>query len=377
MEKLPFTRKTDLRDHFPFGLFAVPNDRVVRVHASSGTSGPPTVVGYTARDIANWANMMARCLTMVGIDHTDIFQNAVSYGLFTGGLGMHFGAELVGAMVIPSGTGGITKQIEMMRNYGVTAVHATPSYALYLAETTKELGLDPTRDLPLKTGCFGAEPWSYNTRVILERELGVRAYDSYGLSELNGPGVAFECKEQDGLHFWSDHFIVEVVKPDGTPCKEGERGELVLSSLTKEALPLLRYRTGDVTYVKGSDCACGRTSVRTAKILGRVDDMLVIRGINVFPSQIEHVLMSIPEVGTHFQIVVERIKHLDELTVRCELEQEFFTGDVEDLQRVKRKVEEALRDTLNVRTKVELIEKGTIARTEGKSKKVVDLRGAL
>jgi len=321
--------------------------------------------------------MMARCLTMVGIDHTDIFQNAVSYGLFTGGLGMHFGAELVGAMVIPSGTGGTTKQIEMMRNYGVTAVHATPSYALYLAETTKELGLDPTRDLPLKTGCFGAEPWSYNTRVILERELGVKAYDSYGLSELNGPGVAFECKEQDGLHFWSDHFIVEVVKPDGTPCKEGERGELVLTSLTKEALPLLRYRTGDVTYVKGSDCACGRTSVRTAKILGRVDDMLVIRGINVFPSQIEHVLMSIPEVGTHFQIVVERIKHLDELTVRCELEQEFFTGDVEDLQRVKRKVEEALRDTLNVRTKVELIEKGTIARTEGKSKKVVDLRGAL
>jgi phenylacetate-CoA ligase len=377
VEKLPFTRKTDLRDHFPFGLFAVPLDRVVRVHASSGTSGPPTVVGYTARDITNWANMMARCLTMVGINNTDVFQNAVSYGLFTGGLGMHFGAELIGAMVIPSGTGGTTRQIEMMRNYGVTALHATPSYALYLAETTKELGLDPTRDLPLKTGCFGAEPWSYNTRVILERELGVKAYDSYGLSELNGPGVGFECKEQDGLHFWSDHFIVEVVKPDGTPCKEGERGELVLTSLTKEALPLLRYRTGDVTYLKGSDCACGRTGVRTAKILGRVDDMLVIRGINVFPSQIEHVLMSIPEVGTHFEIVVERIKHLDELTVRCELEQEFFTGNVEDLQRVIRKVEHALRDTLNVRTKVELVEKGTIARTEGKSKKVVDLRGAL
>jgi len=376
VEKLPFTRKTDLRDHFPFGLFAVPLDRVIRVHASSGTSGPPTVVGYTAQDITTWANMMARCLTMVGINNTDVFQNAVSYGLFTGGLGMHFGAELVGAMVIPSGTGGTTKQIEMMRNYGVTAVHATPSYALYLAETTKELGLDPTRDLPLKTGCFGAEPWSYNTRVILERELGVKAYDSYGLSELNGPGVAFECKEQDGLHFWSDHFIVEVVKPDGTPCKEGERGELVLTSLTKEALPLLRYRTGDVTYMKGSDCACGRTGVRTAKILGRVDDMLVIRGINVFPSQIEHVLMSIPEVGTHFEIVVERIKHLDELTVRCELEQEFFTGNVEDLQRVIRKVEHALRDTLNVRTKVELVEKGTVARTEGKSKKVVDLRGA-
>lgn len=226
--------------------------------------------------------MMARCLTMVGIDSTDVFQNAVSYGLFTGRLGMHYGAELVGATVIPSGTGGTIKQIEMMRNYGVTAVHATPPYALYLAETTKELGLDPTRDLPLKTGCFGAEPWSYNTRPILERELGVNAYDSYGLSELNGPGVAFECKEQDGLYFRSDHFIVEVVKPDGTPCKEGERGELVLTSLTKEALPLLRYCTGDVTYIKGSDCACGRTSIRTAKILGRVDDMLVIRGITCF-----------------------------------------------------------------------------------------------
>jgi len=377
VETLPFTRKADLRNHFPFGLFAVPHEQVIRIHASSGTSGPPTVVGYTARDIANWANMMARCLTMVGINHADVFQNAVSYGLFTGGLGMHYGAELIGAMVIPSGTGGTVKQIEMMRNYGVTAVHATPSYALYLAETTKELGLDPVRDLPLKTGCFGAEPWSYNTRSILERELGVKAYDSYGLSELNGPGVAFECKEQDGLHFWSDHFIVEVVKPDGTPCKEGERGELVLTSLTKEALPLLRYRTGDVTYLKGSDCSCGRTSVRTAKILGRVDDMLVIRGINVFPSQIEHILMSIPEIGTHFQIVVQRIKHLDELTVRCELEQEYFTGDVEDLQRVIQKVERALRDTLNVRTKVELVERGTIERTEGKSKKVLDLRSAL
>jgi Coenzyme F390 synthetase len=377
VEDLPFTKKTDLRNHFPFGLFAVPHEQVIRVHASSGTSGPPTVVGYTLRDIANWANMMARCLTMVGINSTDVFQNAVSYGLFTGGLGMHYGAELVGAMVVPSGTGGTVKQIEMMRNYGVTAVHATPSYALYLAETTKELGLDPTRDLPLKTGCFGAEPWSYNTRSILERELGVKAYDSYGLSELNGPGVAFECKEQDGLHFWSDHFIVEVVKPDGTPCKEGERGELVLTSLTKEALPLLRYRTGDVTYIKGSDCACGRTSIRTAKILGRVDDMLVIRGINVFPSQIEHILMSIPEIGAHFLIVVQRIKHLDELTVRCELEQEYFTGDVEDLQRVVQKVERALRDTLNVRTKVELVERGTIERTEGKSKKVLDLRGAL
>ncbi len=253
VHKLPFTRKTDLRDNFPFGLFAVPQESVVRIHSSSGTSGIPTVVGYTARDINTWANMMARCLTMVGINRTHVFQNAVNYGLFTGGLGMHYGAELLGAMVVPSGTGGTVKQIEMMRNYGVTAVHATPSYALYLAETAKELGLDPKQDLPLKIGCFGAEPWSYNTRSVLERELGIRAFDSYGLSEMNGPGVGFECKEQNGLHFWSDHFIVDVLKPDGTPCKMGERGELVLTSLTKVALPLIRYRTGDISLIKGSD----------------------------------------------------------------------------------------------------------------------------
>ncbi len=377
IHKLPFTRKTDLRDNFPFGLFAVPRDKIVRIHSSSGTSGHPTVVGYTARDINTWANMMARCLTMVGIHNTDVFQNAVNYGLFTGGLGMHFGAELIGAMVVPSGTGGTVKQIEMMRNYGVTAVHATPSYALYLAETAKELGLDPTGDLPLKIGCFGAEPWSFNTRSVLERELGIKAYDSYGLSEMNGPGVAFECKEQNGLHFWSDHFVVEVLKPDGTPCNEGERGELVLTSLTKEALPLIRYRTGDITFVKGSDCPCGRTSVLISKILGRVDDMLVIRGINVFPSQIEHVLMSIPEVGTHFQVVLERVKHLDEMKILVELENEYFTGEVEGLQQLTQSVEKELKNTLNLRTKVDLVEKGTIERSEGKSKKIIDLRGEL
>ncbi len=375
--KFPFTRKTDLRDHFPFGLFAVPQNKVVRIHSSSGTSGHPTVVGYTTRDINTWANMMARCLTMVGIDRADVFQNAVNYGLFTGGLGMHYGAELIGAMVVPSGTGGTVKQIEMMRNYGVTAVHATPSYALYLAETAKEMGLDPKHDLPLKTGCFGAEPWSYNTRSVLERELDIRAFDSYGLSEMNGPGVAFECTEQNGLHFWSDHFIVEVLRPDGTPCKKGERGELVLTSLTKEALPLIRYRTGDITFIKGSDCPCGRTGILTSKILGRVDDMLVIRGINVFPSQIEHILMSIPEVGAHFQVVLERVKHLDEMKIRVELENEYFTGDVQDLQQLTRSVEKELRNSLNLRTKVELVERGAIARSEGKSQKIIDLRGEL
>lgn len=265
----------------------------------------------------------------------------------------------------------------MMRNYGVTAVHATPSYALYLAETAKELGLDPKQDLPLKISCFGAEPWLYNTRSVLERELGIRAFDSYGLSEMNGPGVGFECKEQNGLHFWSDHFIVEVIRPDGTPCKRGERGELALTSLTKEALPLIRYRTGDIPFIRGSDCPCGRTGVLISKILGRVDDMLVIRGINVFPSQIERVLMSIPEVGTHFQVVLERVKHLDEMKIRVELGNEYFTGEVEDLQQLTRSVEKELRNSLNLRTRVELVERGTIARSEGKSKKIVDLRGEL
>ncbi len=376
ISKLPTTKKTDLRDNYPFDLFAVPKKDIVRIHASSGTSGKPTVVGYTAKDIDTWSDLMARNFTMVGLDNSDVFQNAVNYGLFTGGLGFHYGIEKLGAMTVPSGTGNTARQLEMMIDFGVTALHCTPSYALYLAETAQEM--DIVDKLSLKVGCFGAEPWSSNTRKQLEDAFNIKAYDSYGLSELMGPGVAFECEEQDGLHVWSDHFFVEVLDENNEQVAEGEKGELVLTSLTKEALPIIRYRTGDITRLLESECSCGRTTTRISRLLGRADDMLIVRGINVFPSQIEDVIVRIPEITEHFQIIVDRnSKMMDELTVRVELEEEAFTGELKDLAAVKRHVENELKGILNIRTNVELVERGTIPRTAGKSKKVVDRRAAL
>ncbi|WP_094227551.1 phenylacetate--CoA ligase family protein [Methanolobus psychrotolerans] len=376
ISKLPMTKKTDLRDNYPFGLFAVPRKDVVRIHASSGTSGKPTVVGYTKNDIETWSDLMARNLTMVGLDNNDIFQNAVNYGLFTGGLGFHYGVERIGAMTVPSGTGNTSRQLEMMMDFGVTAMHCTPSYALYLAETAKEM--DIVDQLSLKVGCFGAEPWSSNTRKQLENALNIKAYDSYGLSELMGPGVAFECEEQDGLHIWSDHFFVEVLDENGEQVAEGEKGELVLTSLSKEALPIIRYRTGDITRLLEGECSCGRTTPRISRLLGRADDMLIVRGINVFPSQIENIIASIPEVTEHFQVILDRnAKMLDEITVKVELEENAFTGELKDLAAVRRHVENELKSVLNIRTNVELAERGTIPRSEGKSKKVIDRRNAL
>jgi phenylacetate-CoA ligase len=376
ISKLPTTRKTDLRDNYPFNLFAVPKEEIVRIHASSGTSGKPTVVGYTKNDIENWSDLMARNLTMAGLDSSDVFQNAVNYGLFTGGLGFHYGAERMGAMTVPSGTGNTARQLEMMIDFGVTAVHCTPSYALYLAETAREL--DIVDKLSLRVGCFGAEPWSANTRKQLENSLNIKAYDSYGLSELMGPGVAFECEEQDGLHIWSDHFYVEVLDENGEQVAEGEKGELVLTSLTKEALPIIRYRTGDITRLLESECSCGRTTPRISRLLGRADDMLIVRGINVFPSQIEDVIVDIPEVTEHFQVLLDRnTKMLDEITVRVELEENAFTGELKDLAAVRRHVENELKSVLNIRTNVDLVEKGSIPRTAGKSQKVVDRRNAI
>ncbi|MDG6243157.1 MAG: phenylacetate--CoA ligase [Methanolobus sp.] len=376
ISKLPMTRKTDLRDNYPFGLFAVPKKDVIRIHASSGTSGKPTVVGYTKNDIENWSDLMARNLTMVGLDNDDVFQNAVNYGLFTGGLGFHYGVERIGAMTVPSGTGNTCRQLEMMMDFGVTAMHCTPSYALYLAETAREM--DIVDKLSLRVGCFGAEPWSSNTRKQLENALDIKAYDSYGLSELMGPGVAFECEEQDGLHIWSDHFFVEVLDENGEQVAEGEKGELVLTSLSKEALPIIRYRTGDITRLLESECSCGRTTPRISRLLGRADDMLIVRGINVFPSQIENVIVRIPEVTEHFQVILDRnAKMLDEITVKVELEENAFTGELKDLAAVRRHVQNELKSVLNIRTNVELAEKGTIPRTEGKSKKVIDRRNAL
>ena len=371
--KLPTTKKQDLRDNYPFGLFAVPLEEVVRVHASSGTTGKPTVVGYTAKDIETWSDLMARDFVMVGVKKGDIFQNAVNYGFFTGGLGVHYGIERMGAMAVPSGVGNTERQLEIMMDFAVTVLHCTPSYALYLAETAKARGV--VDRLRLRIGCFGAEPWSDESRKELEETLHIKAYDSYGLSEMMGPGVAFECQEQNGLHIWEDHFLIEILDENERPCAPGEPGELVITSLTKEAMPLIRYHTGDVTYIMEEKCPCKRTSQKLHRFLGRADDMLIVRGINVFPSQIEDVLVSIPEIGNYFQVVVDRKKHgLDEISIQVELKDEAFTGELTDLARIQKKTEEKIKSVLNVRSKIELVEKGSIPRTAGKSKKVVDLR---
>lgn len=373
IRRLPETEKTDLRDSYPFDLFAVPKEEVVRVHVSSGTTGKPTVVGYTAGDIENWSDMVARDLVMVGCTKEDVFQNAVNYGFFTGGLGIHYGIERMGAMAVPSATGDTERQLEIMIDFGVTALHCTPSYALYLAETATSMGI--IDELKLKIGCFGAEPWSDGARVELEEFFGIKAYDSYGLSEMFGPGVAFECQEQDGLHIWEDQFLVEILDEDDLPCAPGERGELVLTSLTKEAMPLIRYHTGDITYLVDEPCNCGRTCIKLHRFLGRADDMLVVRGINVFPSQIEDVLLKIPEIGDYFQVTVDRGKHkLDEIAIKVEVTDEAFTGELEDLARIQKKVVSKLKSVMKVRSKIELVEKGTLPRTAGKAKKVVDLR---
>jgi phenylacetate-CoA ligase len=376
--KLPFTTKEDLRENYPFGLFAVPKEKIIRIHTSSGTSGKPKVVGYTKNDLENWINMVARCLYMVGVRSHDVFQNMVSYTFFTGGLGFHYAAERIGAMVVPSGTGNTEKQIQYMLDFGTTAIHATPSYAMHIKEVAESMGINPD-EIGLRIGCFGAEPWSDSTRKRLEDAFGLKAFDSYGLSEMNGPGVAFECEEQNGLHIWADHYFIEILDPEtGEPLGEGEKGELVLTPLTKEALPLIRYRTGDITYIMDDEkCSCGRTHPKIHRILGRTDDMIVVRGINVFPSQIEHVLMKIPEVGDNFQVVITRKGTLDEITVKVEMRDEVFTGELSDIQRIQSKVQRELQKELGLRTNVELVEKGTLERFTLKAKRVVDLRKEL
>mgnify|MGYP000852728973 FL=1 len=372
LQKLPFTRKTDLRDGYPFGFLAVPLKDIVRIHTTSGTTGKPTVVGYTAGDINTWADLIARNLTMVGLTKDDVFQNMVNYGMFTGGLGFHYGAEKAGLTAVPSGTGNTKRQIEMIHDFGVTAIHCTPSYGLHLAEAAAEMKMDLSS---LRVGIFGAEPWSEKTRNELQEKLGVEAFDSYGMSELYGPGVAFECSEHNGLHIWHDSYLVEIIDPKtGENLGPGERGELVVTPLTKEAMPLLRYRTGDITMIMEDECPCGR-GPKLARFTGRSDDMLVIRGINVFPSQIEHVLLSIPEVGNHYMVYVDRVNHMDEMTIDVEVSRENFHGELADLKNVQNKVIKSLRDVLELRTTVHLVEPGTLPRFEGKAKRVVDRRG--
>ena len=376
LSELPFTRKTDLRDSYPMGLMVADKKDLVRLHASSGTTGKPTVVFYTRKDLDVWSDMIARCMAMVGVVPDDVFQNIVGYGLFTGGLGFHYGAEKLGVLTVPAATGRTTLQIELMKDFHVTAVHSTPSYALHLAEVAREGGVDPVEDLDLRIGMFGAEFWSDNTRPRLEAALGVDAFDSYGLSEMYGPGVAFECEQRDGLHIWEDIFLTEVIDTKtGEQVGEGEEGELVLTTLVRDAMPLLRYRTGDITRVLSSErCPCGRTHLRLEKFLGRTDDMLKIRGVNVFPSQIEHILMEIPELSENYHIELETRGLMDEITVVSEIGERAFTGEVADLVNLRQRVEATFASKIGLRIKVRFAEPGTLERSTGKAKRIVDKR---
>lgn len=375
LRRLPFTTKEDLRDNYPFGLFTVPLERVVRVHASSGTTGKPTVVGYTKRDIDTWAELMARTLACAGVHRGDVVHNAYGYGLFTGGLGFHYGAERLGATVIPISGGNTKRQIMIMRDFGSTVLTCTPSYALNIADVMKQEGINPS-DLKIRVGVFGAEPWSENMREEIERKLEIDAIDIYGLSEIIGPGVSVECIEQKrGLHIFEDHFIPEIIDPDtGEVLPPGETGELVFTTLTKEAFPVIRYRTRDITRLITEPCTCGRTLYRMEKIMGRSDDMLIIRGVNVFPSQIEHVLMSIEGVEPHYQIIIDKEGALDVMEVQVEVSEEIFSDEIKVLERLSKKIEQELKETLAVSCRVKLVEPRSIQRSEGKAKRVIDKR---
>jgi phenylacetate-CoA ligase len=374
LQKLPFTTKQDLRDNYPFGMFAVPMSEIVRVHASSGTTGKPTVVGYTRSDINTWAELMARTLTCGGTTKNSVIQVAYGYGLFTGGLGVHYGAERIGASVIPISGGNTQRQIMLMEDFGTTVLACTPSYAIYLAEAMEEMGVDKKR-LKLQYGVFGAEPWSERMRQEIEKRLNIKAIDIYGLSEVIGPGVASECQEQKGLHIFEDHFLPEVIDPvTEKPLPFGEKGELVFTSLTKEGIPIIRYRTRDITTLKAEVCPCGRTHVRMEKIMGRTDDMLIIRGVNVFPSQIESVLLEIGDTEPHYLLVVDRKGSLDELEVQVEVSQAMFSDKVKGLETLEKMIHHRIESLLGISAKVKLVEPHSIPRSEGKAKRVIDKR---
>jgi len=374
IRKLPFMYKRDLRDNYPDGLFVSTQEDLVRYHVSSGTTGKPTVVGYTERDLENWTASLARGLVSCGLGRGDVIQVSYGYGLFTGGLGLHYGAERIGATVLPTSVGNTERQIELMQDLKATAIACTPSYLLHMGEVAEKMGVSIKDDTRLKVGILGAEPWSEQMRQRIQDWLGIRAYDIYGTSELSGP-MFCECSEQKGFHVWGDIAYVEILDPDTLePLPAGERGEMVITMLQKEALPMVRYRIGDISAIDDSVCACGRTHPRVQRITGRVDDMLIIRGINVFPSQIEYALMSIPEVGQHFQIIVDRKGALDEMLVQVEVKREAFSDKITDLMSIRKKVEHKLRNILNVAVNVELVEPGSLPRFEGKAKRVIDRR---
>jgi phenylacetate-CoA ligase len=374
LKRVPFTVKDDMRSAYPYGMFAAPMRDIVRVHSSSGTTGQVTVVGYTRGDIDRWSDLMARTYACAGATPDDVVQVTYGYGLFTGGLGAHYGSERLGALTIPVSGGNTKRQVQILKDFGVTVLACTPSYALLIAETAMEMGIDP-RDLPLRAGVFGAEPWSESMRHQIEHAMGIKAIDIYGLSEVMGPGVAAECVHQNGLHVFEDHFLIEIVDPETLqPLPDGEYGEVVFTTLTKEGIPIIRYRTRDLSRIVTGNCPCGRTFRRMERISGRSDDMLIIRGVNVFPSQIEQVLGTIPGVAPHYMVVLTKRGSLDSVQVQVEVAPEFNIDEVRELERLQKRVKAEIESALAVTIDVKLVEPKTIARSEGKAKRVLDLR---
>ena len=374
LSKLPFTTKADLRDNYPFGMFTVPMSEIVRIHASSGTTGKPTVVGYTRKDLNSWSEVVTRSLCMAGVHRDDIVQVAYGYGLFTGGLGLHYGCENLGASVIPISGGNTDKQLQLMQDFGTSVLACTPSYSLYLAEEMEAAGIKK-ENLKLRVGIFGAEPWTENMRKEIESKLGIKAIDIYGLSEIMGPGVSCECEHQAGMHVNEDHFVPEIIDPNTLqPLPAGEVGELVFTTITKEGIPLIRYRTRDLTRLNYEKCACGRTLVRMEKCKGRSDDMLIIRGVNVFPSQIESVLLDMSETAPHYLLIVEREGNLDTLKLMVEVQEQFFSDEIRQLEALRKKITHKIQSTLGISVDVKLVEPKTIERTAGKAKRVIDNR---
>jgi phenylacetate-CoA ligase len=375
IRQLPFTTKEDLRAQFPYGLLCVDLKEVIRLHSSSGTTGQATVVFHNQKDIENWADLVSRCMYMTGVRPDDVFQNLTGYGLFTGGLGFHYGGERLGTLTIPSGTGNTKRQILLMQQFGTTVIHLIPSYAMRLMQVTEELGLNPQTDLKLRIAFLGAEPHSDEIRQRVERYFGLEAFNSYGLSEMNGPGVAFECSEKQGMHIWEDAFLVEIIDPDTLePLDQGEEGELVMTTLSREAMPIIRYRTSDLTSILPGGCPCGRIHSRLDRVKGRTDDMLIIKGVNIFPVQVEQALMEIPEVGQNYLIILESIDGMDTMRVQVEIHYDIFQEDIRYLKQLQSKITHDLRDELLITPKVELVQPNTLPRSPGKAVRVEDRR---
>jgi phenylacetate-CoA ligase len=375
LERLPLTSKEDLREGWPYGFLACSRDDLIRMHSSSGTTGRATVIFHTANDIAAWTNLLARSMYMAGMRRSDVFQNMMTYGLFTGGLGFHYGAEKIGALVIPAGAGNSRRQIQLMQDFETTAIHIIPSYALHLSTVFTEAGVDPRRDTKLRLAFLGAEPHSEKMRQKIEEFYGFKGFNSYGLSEMNGPGMAFECPEQNGMHIWEDNYIVEIIDPaTEKPLPDGEEGELIATTLLRDGMPILRYRTKDLTRIIPGPCPCGRTHRRIERIKGRTDDMMILKGVNIFPIQIEKKLMEIPGIGTNFVIILDREEYNDSLTVKVEVQKGFFGGNLQQLEALRRRIVEELRSDILITPRVDLVEPDSLPKSEGKAKRVIDNR---